>query len=159
MLLGAEEWPLLEAALQQRARLLNAILADLYGPRRLLAEGRLPPSLVYGNPRFLRPCAGIAGPDGAHVHSYAADLVPLPDGSWRIAADRLQAPAGIGFALRNRTILARTMPELFRAHTVERIEPFFEFWQATLAALAPARERPPRVVVMTPGPFNPAFFE
>jgi uncharacterized circularly permuted ATP-grasp superfamily protein/uncharacterized alpha-E superfamily protein len=159
MLLSAEEWAGIEAGLAQRARLLNAILADLYGPRRLIAEGRLPPALIQANPRFLRPCTGIAPPGGVHVHAYSAELMRLGDGQWRVLADRLQAPSGIGFALQNRSILARTIPEIFRAYSVRRIEPFFEIWQNSLMALAPCQERQPRLVVMTPGPFNPSFFE
>jgi len=159
MLVSAQEWTTLESGLRQRALLFEAMLADLYGPQRLLREGLVPPALVFANPRYLRPCkdAFPAGP--ATVHAYAADLIRLPDGSWRVLADRLQAPAGVGFALQNRNILARTAPEIFRACPVLRIEPFFEIWQAALSRLAPLQDRPPSVAVLTPGPFNPAFFE
>lgn len=159
MLVSAQEWAALESGLKQRARLFDAILRDLYGPQRLLEEGLLPPALVFANPRYLRPCKD-AFPTGANsVHAYAADLIRLPSGSWRVLADRFQAPVGVGFALQNRNILARTVPEIFRASPVQRIEPFFEIWQSALARLAPLRDRPPSVVVLTPGPFNPAFFE
>lgn len=159
MVITADEWSRIEAGLAQRARLMEAIVADIYGPRRLVAEGALPPALVYGNPRFLRPCSGSVHDGGAYVHAYAADLLRAPDGSWRVVADRLQAPSGIGFALQNRSLLARTVPELFRAHMVERIEPFFDLWRDALAALSPRRDGQARIAVMTPGPFNPAFFE
>ncbi len=161
MLLPAAEWEQLARGLDQRARLLDAIAADLYGPRRLLAEGLVPAHLVYANPRFLRPCCDIPPAGGAYVHIYAADLVRLPDGAWHVAADRLQAPSGIGSALQNRGVLVRTVPELFRATPVRRLEPFFEMWQARLAALAPAREGggPARVALLTPGQFAPSFLE
>jgi uncharacterized circularly permuted ATP-grasp superfamily protein/uncharacterized alpha-E superfamily protein len=159
MLLEHEAWSRIEAGLSQRARLYDRLIGDIYGPRRLVAEGILPPALVYGNPRFLRPCS-FAPPTGApHVSIYAADLIRGPDGSWRVLADRLQAPAGIGVALQNRIILARTVPELFRAHQVQRIEPFFDLWRDALTAAAPSRNGAPRVVVLTPGPFNAAYFE
>ncbi len=161
MLLPAGEWDALSAGLDQRARLLDAIAADLYGPRHLLAEGLVPAHLVYANPRFLRPCCDIPPAGGVHVHAYAADLVRLPDGAWHVAADRLQAPGGIGAALQNRGVLVRTVPELFRATPVRRLEPFFEMWQARLAALAPPREDggPARVALLTPGQFAPSFLE
>lgn len=159
MVITADEWSRIEAGLAQRARLMDAIVADIYGARRLLADGLVPPALVYGNPRFLRPCSGSVPHGGTHVHAYAADLVRTPDGVWRVAADRLQAPSGIGFALQNRSLLARTVPELFRAHMVERIEPFFDLWRDVLASLSPRRDGQARIAVMTPGPFNPAFFE
>ncbi len=161
MLLPAAEWTALAEGLDQRARLLDAVVADLYGERRLLSEGLVPAHLVYANPRFLRPCWDVAPAGGVHVHAYAADLVRLPDGAWHVAADRLQAPGGIGAALQNRGVLVRTVPELFRAAPVRRLEPFFEMWQARLAALAPAREqgRPARVALLTPGQFAPSFLE
>jgi uncharacterized circularly permuted ATP-grasp superfamily protein/uncharacterized alpha-E superfamily protein len=159
MLITADDWPRIEAGLAQRARLLDRLLADLYGPGRLISDGVLPAALAHANPRFLRPCVGAFPAEAQHLHAYAADLVRLPDGGWRVLADRLQAPAGIGFALQNRGILARTVPELFRAYMVHRIEPFFDMWRDALAALSPRRDGPTRIVVMTPGPFNPAFFE
>src|SRR5216684_382321 len=76
------------------------LLADLYGTGRVLAEGLLPRALIHDNPRFLRPCTARAGmPELRHLHAYCADIVRGPDGAWRVLADRLQAPAGIGFAL------------------------------------------------------------
>ncbi len=158
MVITAEEWSDIEIALAQRARLMDAVVTDIYGSRKLVADGLLPPALIFGNPRFLRPCAGMMSGGVPHVHAYAADLVRAPDGSWKVLADRLQAPAGIGFALQNRSLLARTVPELFRAHMVERIEPFFDRWREALMDLSPRRDGA-RIAVMTPGPFNPAFFE
>jgi uncharacterized circularly permuted ATP-grasp superfamily protein/uncharacterized alpha-E superfamily protein len=157
MLLPAVEWAALEAGMVQRARLFDRILDDLYGPRDLVARRLVPAPLVYANPRYLRPCAGMT-PRG-WVQCYAADLVRGGDGTWRVVADRLQSPAGIGGALQNRELLARIVPEFFRAHPVRRIEPFFEVWRAALAGLAPRGVQPPRIVVVTPGPFNAAYYE
>jgi uncharacterized circularly permuted ATP-grasp superfamily protein/uncharacterized alpha-E superfamily protein len=160
LVLPEEEWTQLEAGLAQRARLLDRLLADLYGPCRVLSERLLPSILVHGSPRFLRPCSALAAmPAMRHVHVYSADLIRGSDGGWRVLADRLQAPAGIGFALQNRHILARTLPEIFRAQPVQRIEPFFELWRDSLAAMARPKTGPARVVVLTPGPFNAAYFE
>jgi len=157
MLLSAVEWSRIEAAVIQRAHLLDAILADLYGKRLLVAEGVLPAALLHANPRFLRPCCGID--HGPFVQALATDLIRRPDGSWCVAADRLQALSGIGFAWQNRGMLARIVPEIFRSCPVRRIEPFFELWQAALSELAPDRSHPPRIAVMTPGPFNASYFE
>ena len=57
-----------------KSQLFNAILADLYGPQRLLRDRMLPPELVFSNPAFLRPCRGIHPPGGAFLHMYSADL-------------------------------------------------------------------------------------
>src|SRR5262245_24691714 len=94
LLLLAEEWRAIEAGLSQRARLLDALLADLYGPQRLLSEGLVPPELVFGHPNFLWPCQGIQPRGGNWLHVYAADLARAPDGHWWLLADRTQAPSG-----------------------------------------------------------------
>jgi uncharacterized circularly permuted ATP-grasp superfamily protein/uncharacterized alpha-E superfamily protein len=157
MLIPPAEWAALEAGLQQRALLFERILADLHGDRSLVSQRLIPAPLVFANPRFLRPCIGASA--GGLVQCYAADLARAPDGTWRVTGDRLQAPTGIGAALQNRGLLARIIPELFRAHPVRRIEPFFTVWRAALAALAPQDQHPPRIVVLTPGPYNAAYFE
>ena len=112
--ISSEEWSGLETALVQRAQLLNAILADVYGPQKLLEQGLLPPELVYAHPGFLRPCHGLQVPHDCYLHFYAADLARSPDGQWWILADRTQSPAGVGYALENRLVLSRILPDVFR---------------------------------------------
>ena len=155
-LLPASEWQELKAGLIQRARLLNAILADLYGPQRLLRNGHLPASLVFANPHFLRPCHGIKPRDGIFLHVYAADLGRGPDGRWSILADRTQAPSGIGFALENRIVLSRCVPELFRECRVERLAGYFH--AAHVALVERTGRESPRIVLMTPGPHSEEYF-
>jgi uncharacterized circularly permuted ATP-grasp superfamily protein/uncharacterized alpha-E superfamily protein len=159
LLVPADEWRRLEAALIQRARVLNLLLGDLYGPQRLLHERHLPPSLVFGNPGFLRPCHGIAVPRGIHLHLHAVDLARSPDGQWWVLADRTQAPSGAGYTLENRIVLSRSLPEAFRDCQVERLASFFWAQRDTLTALAGAQRDAPRVVLLTPGPLNETYFE
>lgn len=147
LLITAEEWAYLEAGLVQRARLLNAILADLYGPQQLLADGHLPPALVLANPHFLRPCHGIEPRDGVYLQTYAADLGRGPDGRWWVLADRTQAPAGAGYALENRLVMSRCMPEFFRQHHIHRLAAFFQKLHNGL--LARTGRDDPRIVLLT----------
>lgn len=155
------EWAALAAGLAQRARLLDLVLADIYGPQRLIADRALPPYLAFANPEFLRPVRRTDGAGTPRLQIYAADLVRMPDGTWRVFADRTQAPAGIGYALRHRNALARFFPEGFRTLPVSRLRPFVELWQASLQSLAgnERRAREPRIVLLTPGPYNEAYFE
>lgn len=160
LILTAGEFATLEAGLAQRARLLEAILIDLYGPRTLLAAGALPPALVYANPGFLRACSM----HGSHrrrplLHFYAADLVRAPDGRWQVLADRTDGAAGVGYARENRRILARVLPEGFRAHAVRQSGPFFEAWAGALRRLAPDGRPDPRVALLSPGTGHPLWFE
>lgn len=158
-LIPAAEWQQVAAGIAQRAKLLNAVLADIYGPQKLIAEGLLPAELVYGHNNFLWPCQGIAPPEGTFLHMYAVDLARTPDGRWWVTADRTQAPSGAGYALENRTIVSRAFPELYRDLRVQHLTGFFRTLQETLARLAPSEGETPLVVLLTPGRFNESYFE
>jgi len=159
----ASDFADIEAGLIQRARLLEAILADMYGRQTLLADGTLPPSLVYSNPGFQRACCGMQPESG--LHFYAADLVRGPDGAWRVLADRTAGAGGIGFARENRRMLSRVLPELMRPMQLRHLRPFFDFWQDSLHKLAhnpeqsAARSGGPAVALLTPGTGSPQWFE
>src|ERR1039458_10242442 len=159
LLIPPSEWNTLEAGLIQRARLLNCILADLYGPQQLLRGGLLPPALVFANPGFWRPCHGMPTAVHPYLHLLAVDLARSPDGQWWVLADRTQAPSGAGYALENRTVLAETFPDLFWGFQVQRLASFFRSFRDTLLNLSPSRRDNPRVVLLTPGPFNETYFE
>lgn len=159
VLLSAHEWERVEAALAQRARVLNGLLQDLYGPQRMLADGVLPPELVFENPSFLRPVHGMNAPRGSWLPLYAADLVREADGRFAVLEDRTQAPSGAGYALENRIVISSALPEPFRDCQVERLAPFFRALRGTLQALAPHNRDNPRIVLLTPGPDNATYFE
>src|SRR6516162_3139383 len=157
LLIDGSQWQALKAGLVQRAQLLEAVLADAYGPANLVREGRLPAVVIAGNPEFLRPLVGVAPAGGAHLRLYAVDVGRSPDGHWWVLGDRTQAPSGAGYALENRLALSRAMPEVYRGLKVERLAPFFQAFQAELSALN--RQDDSRVCVLTPGPMNETYFE
>jgi uncharacterized circularly permuted ATP-grasp superfamily protein/uncharacterized alpha-E superfamily protein len=159
LVLDVAEWLGIEAGLTQRARLLDLILRDLYGPRRLLREGLLPPELVFGHGGYLRPLVGALPADRAHLAFYAADLARGPDGQVWVMADRCQSPSGAGYAIENRSVMARTFPELLEDGAVARLNPWLESVRAALDDMAPAAADVPQVVVLTPGPANETYFE
>ncbi len=157
LLLGAEEWRTIEAGVIQRAELLTLLLQDLYGPQALLKEGRFPAALLFGNPAFLRPLVGMPVPPHSYLHMLAVDLARSPDGQWWVLADRTQAPSGSGYALENRTIVSDVLPELFTQSNVLRLAPFFRSQREALIRLSPRDN--PRIVLLTPGPYNETYFE
>jgi len=159
VVLAPDEFASLAAGLAQRATLLDRLLADVYGPRRVIREGLLPPEVVLAHPGLLRACAGIVPPGGRFLHFYAADLVRAPEGDLRVLADRTQAPAGAGYALENRIVLGRVLPEAFRECHAQRLASFFRTLRDTLAALAPHGRENPRIVLLTAGPHNATYFE
>jgi uncharacterized circularly permuted ATP-grasp superfamily protein/uncharacterized alpha-E superfamily protein len=159
LVLAPDEWSRVARGLDQRARLLNAVLADIYGPQRLLVEGLLPAEMIFQSPNFLRPVSGYTPPGGVHLHLYAADLARAPDGGFWVLGDRAQAPSGAGYALENRIVVSRLLPALFRDGRVERLAPFFSGLRDSLTNLAPRGREQPRVVLLTPGPYNETYFE
>ncbi len=160
LIIPADEWAQIAPAVAQRARLMNALLVDLYGPQHLLAEGLLPPALVFGQHGFLWPCHGLRPAADRWLHHYAVDLARAPDGRWWVIADRTQAPSGAGYALENRLAVSRAFPDMFRALHVEPLADFFREQQEGLSALAPLDPgEQPHVVLLTPGPYNETYFE
>ncbi|HUR32505.1 MAG TPA: circularly permuted type 2 ATP-grasp protein [Vicinamibacterales bacterium] len=159
LVIDAAEWARVERAVAQRAALLNAVLGDLYGPQRLLSEGALPPELVFANPSFLRPARGVVPRDGVFLQNYAVDIARAPTGDWWVIADRAQAPSGLGYALENRLVSARTLPTVIDQCRVRSLTRFFDNTFEALLRLAPEGVSEPRVVVLTSGPHNETYFE
>ena len=159
LILSPGEWQTLERGLIQRATLLNKILADCYGSQELIRSRWLSPALVFAQPDFLRPCHGVRVPNDTFLSLYAADLVRSPEGRWWVASDRTQIPTGAGYALANRLVTSRILPEAFRDNHVHRVAGFFRELQHTLTRLAPRDSEQARVVMLTPGPHNETYFE
>ncbi len=158
ILLTPEEWREIELGVAQRARLFDALLADLYGPQHLLTEGVVPAEIPFGHPNFLWPCHGIR-PGGSHwLHVYAVDISRSADGRWWALADRTQTPSGPGYALENRQIVSRVYPELLNDLGVRSLSGFFVALRENLLRHAPEGETP-LAVVLTPGSFNETYFE
>ncbi len=169
LILPHTEWAEIEAAVTQRATLLNQILLDVYGPQLLLQQGQLPPALIHGHAGFLRPCHGMRHRDGIALHFYAVDLARAPSGRWWVVADRTQAPSGSGYALENRAVIGRTFPDLMRDLNVRPLTGFFDklrdslsYWghQCANSGSTPLRAgEPPLIVLLTPGPYNETYYE
>lgn len=157
LVLDGNEWLSIAAGLDQRARLLDLLLRDLYGPQSVLKHGLLPPELVYGHAGYLRPMLGALPSDKRQLLLYAADLARGPDGQVWVVADRTQAPSGAGYALENRAVMARTFPELLEGAGVAKLTHWLKAVQAALLELSPREQ--PQVVLLSPGPANETYFE
>ena len=155
LIFSPEEWRALETGLIQRARLFDAMLADLYGSQRLLATEAIPHQLVFSDPAYLRPCQHLK-PAGRYIQFFAADLARGPDGRWRVIDTHTETPAGIGYALANRMVHTNVAGDLFGACHAQRLAPFFQQMQTALARRA---SRPdPSIALLTPGPRHNDFF-
>ncbi len=153
------DWKTIEAGMVQRAELLDAILTDLYGDRRLIREGWVPPELVSSHRGYLHPCRGMRLPSKRQLLVAAADLARGPDGRMWIVNDRTQAPSGFGYVVENRVVMTRALPRLFHRCGVRRLASFFRMLRETLESFPTERGRRPRVVILTPGPQNETYYE
>ena len=167
-IIDENEWAQIEHGVAQRARLLNEIVADIYGPQTLLARGLLPPALVFGHPGYLRAVKGFVPPGRQYLQIVALDLARAPDGQWTVVSHRTEAPSGLGYLLENRLIVSSLFAEPFRTMRVHRLAPSYSQLIATLAAAARAIMSPderrasgasPHIVLLTPGPFSETYFE
>ncbi|PLL11572.1 hypothetical protein C0V75_16260 [Tabrizicola sp. TH137] len=157
VLIAEEEWHGICAALAQRADLLERVMADLYGPNRLVAEGHLPAALIAANPEWLRPMVGIQPRSGHFLHFLAFEIGRGPDGKWWVLADRTQAPSGAGFALENRVATSRAFADVYQGLNVHRLAGFFRLFRDALLNLRP--DPVGRVAILTPGPLNETYYE
>lgn len=153
------DWRVIERGLAQRATLLNQVLADVYGPQSLLSEGLLPPALVQGHPGYLRPLRGHVPPGNVYLHIAAFDLARAHDGGWWVVSQRTQAPSGLGYLLENRLTISGQFPEAFKELRVQHLAASYRGLVDMLHRLSPADRTPPRIALLTPGPYNETYFE
>ena len=154
------EWTGLDAALRQRAELLDAVLQDVYGARRLLTDQLLPPTVVLSHPGFLRQVDGLRLPGGRELVLTATDLVRDAAGGWCAVADRSQAPSGAGYAMEDRRVVATVLSGVYRQASIARLGPFFHAVRSALREVAPpGSSSDPRVVLLTSGPGSETAFD
>ncbi|UZJ26119.1 circularly permuted type 2 ATP-grasp protein [Rhodococcus antarcticus] len=159
LVLHAEEWAVLERGVAQRSTLLDAVLADLYGPQDLLRHALVPPEVVLGHEGYLRAAHGITLPGPRQLVVHAVDVARGPEGGFVALADRTQAPSGIGYALADRAVLARVLPDLLRRSAPRRLGAFADTLRTALHAVAPQAVEQPRVVVLSPGSHSETAFD
>ena len=158
LIISPESWSQIEAGVQQRMRVLDRVMADVYGPERLLAAGLLPPALVRGHPGYLRAMHGVRPPGDTWLHIAAFDLARGPDGNWWVVSQRTQAPSGLGYLLENRLAISRQFPQAFESLHVQRLAATYNAMMDGLQRMCPAGS-PPHIALLTPGPYNETYFE
>jgi len=156
----ASEWAMLSEGLVQRVEAINAFLRDIYGPRKILADGVLPPELVLTNPQFRGFLAGQSPPYGVFAHICGIDLVRTGPTDFFVLEDNARTPSGVSYMLENREAMLRLCPELFHRFNVRPVDNYPDVLRETLRSVAPRnRGSEPVCVLLTPGHFNSAFYE
>ncbi|MCV7196788.1 circularly permuted type 2 ATP-grasp protein [Mycobacterium angelicum] len=159
LVISAADWDVLEAGLVQRSRLLDAVLADLYGPRSVVLEGILPAQLLFAHPGYVRAAAGIKVPGRHQLFLHGCDVSRLPGGSFQVNADWTQAPSGAGYALADRRVVAHAIPDLYERIAPRPNTPFAQALRLGLIDAAPDVAQDPVVVVLSPGIYSETAFD
>ncbi|GAA3636752.1 circularly permuted type 2 ATP-grasp protein [Microbacterium awajiense] len=159
LVLDSATWESLQVGLAQRAELLNAIMADVYSDQRLLADGVIPAAAIVAHPGFIRPIARASAGSTHPLLMTATDLGRDAEGEWRVLADRVQAPSGLGYAMQNRLVVSRLLPELYQEAEIHRLEPYFAAFRDALLQNAAVDDPDPRVVVLSPGTHSETAYD
>jgi uncharacterized circularly permuted ATP-grasp superfamily protein len=154
----AAEWSRIEKGLEQRIRVLNLFLRDIYGDARVLKDGVVPRSMIYGSKHYRREMRGLPVPHGAYVNVCGSDLVRDEAGNFVVLEDNLRVPSGVSYMLANRDVVRRAFPAVFRSMNVRTIEHYPNELLSMLRGLAPYHDDV-SIAVLTPGVFNSAYFE
>ncbi|MBL9022034.1 MAG: circularly permuted type 2 ATP-grasp protein [Myxococcales bacterium] len=155
----SDDWAKVERGLEQRIMALQLFLDDVYGAQRFTDSPRLPAGVILGAKHYLPSLRGVRPPRGVRIHVAGIDLIRSPDGVFRVLEDNLRTPSGVSYVIENRLVTKRVLPAIFAAAHVRRVDLYPAKLAETLQRSAPDGVNEPLAVVLTPGPFNSAYFE
>ena len=159
-IIGAAEWKALEIGLKQRVSAINAFLKDVYGPQDCIRAGIIPADLVLTNPHYRPEMQGRRPPGDIWNHISGIDLVRTGEDGFYVLEDNVRTPSGVSYMLENREMMMRLFPDLFAEHRIQPVETYTDMLLRSLQASAPpGAGEDPVIVVLTPGPFNSAYYE
>ncbi len=158
---AAHEWKVLEKGLIQRIQTLNMFLHDVYHERRIFREGIIPEALVLESKCYRPEMVGFEPPGGQYLHVVGTDLIRDEAGEFRVLEDNGRTPSGVSYVLENRAVVKRVFPELFKHFRVRRVDDYPQRLREALASVAPRAScgNGPCIVLLSPGPYNSAYFE
>jgi uncharacterized circularly permuted ATP-grasp superfamily protein/uncharacterized alpha-E superfamily protein len=157
--ISAEEWAQLELGLAQRVKAWNSLLLDIYGSQEILKAGVIPYDLIYSDPRYHRECVGLKPAKDLYLHVAAVDLFRNAAGQWLVFEDQLSNPTGASYALQNRRALSQICPQLMEGQHITPIHNYATQLLETLQAVTPTGRSSARVVLLSPGIYNEAYYD
>jgi uncharacterized circularly permuted ATP-grasp superfamily protein len=158
-IVSASEWRVIERGLKQRIQALNLFINDIYHEQRIVKDGVVPDHVVRTATSLRPQCAGLKPPHGIWCHVTGTDLVRHEDGRVYVLEDNLRCPSGVSYVLENRNVMKRTFPQVFESSRIRPVHDYPSRLREMLENLAPSGVDAPRVVVLTPGVYNSAYFE
>jgi uncharacterized circularly permuted ATP-grasp superfamily protein len=154
-----DAWSVIDQGVQQRVKVLEMFLDDVYDAGRVFDDGVVPRAVVTTSSHFHRVAAGVKAPNGVRIHVAGIDLIRDADGSFRVLEDNVRVPSGVSYVMTNRRAISAALSEAFTGHRIRPVGSYPRRLLNALRASAPAGVDDPTVVVLTPGVFNGAYFE
>lgn len=156
-IINSQEWEYLEKGIEQRITALNMFLHDIYHEGKILKEKIIPAEKIYKNEQFQACMMNLDLPHQVYSQICGIDLIRNSDGNYYVLEDNLRVPSGVSYMLQNRRMSQRLFPELFEQYQVEPVEHYPSLLHKTLSESAFTSN--PTIAVMTPGPYNSAYYE
>jgi uncharacterized circularly permuted ATP-grasp superfamily protein len=158
--ISGAEWRRLEQGLFQRVRALNMFLHDIYHGQEIIRAGVIPSSQVLRNEMYRPEMKGVDLPGNVYVQIAGIDIVRVGEGQFYVLEDNLRTPSGVSYMIENRSVMMRLFPNLFSKNRVAPVDHYPAELLRQLRSVAPPQSQPnPTVAVLTPGPYNSAYFE
>ena len=159
-IISGAEWRRLAQGVEQRVQALNAFLDDIYHRQEILRAGRVPRDLIARNAAFLPEMIGVRPPAGVYTHIIGIDIIRTAENEFLVLEDNARTPSGVSYMLENRETMMQLFPELFQRNKVRPVENYPQLLRQSLAATRPdGAPANCTIAVLTPGPFNSAYFE
>jgi uncharacterized circularly permuted ATP-grasp superfamily protein len=158
-IVAAAEWNVIEVGLKQRIRALNLFIDDIYHDQKIIKDGVIPAEIIETASSFRKQCIDMNPPGGVWCHITGTDLVRDRDGQIYVLEDNLRCPSGVSYVLQNRVVMKRTFPQVFESSRIRPVDDYPSRLRDMLESVAPVGVESPRVVVLTPGIHNSAYFE
>ncbi len=153
------DWKKIDRGCKQRVKALNAFLSDIYGKQKILKDGVIPRALVAGNKNFRKEMLGVKLPHNTYTHISGVDLIRNEKGQFLVLEDNCRSPSGVSYVIENRHLMMRSFPDLMEGVKIEPVSDYGMRLREKLTETVPGRYQNPRIVLLTPGVFNSAYFE
>lgn len=158
-ILDASQWQAISEGVLQRSRVWNEFFKDIYDQQEIIKAGVLAHELVYADPAYQRAVVGMPVPHNTWVHVAAYDLNRTQDGRWMVILDHVSRTTGSSYALQARHVLGQVSPGFLGTADVLPSHRYPTLLLDHLRRFARNPSAHSRVVLLSPGQYNRAYYE
>ena len=153
------EWNKIVAGIKQRVKAINFFLNDIYSCQEILKSNVIPIRLIMSNNAFMTEMLNIKPPGGIYNHISGIDLIKTNKNEFYVLEDNVRVPSGVSYMTENRDIMLNLFPDLVSKYKIKEVRNYPKELSRILKKSSPRKYRTPKIVVLTPGIYNSAYFE